>query len=227
MAQKAQALADFDSAEDDAARDGPDFSREESAELTVKEPAQEEPSLDWLRPNLSDEAFAAMCPPPSPRLVVAAPAIARPRRPIPKPDDYRQRLLGLRSRIIFAWPPEPSRGEKLLHRGGLSRKSTERLQVLLLAFPTPLPLEVGGKPDFIMRPKGTDLRAAIDRVVDAAFVLLGQEDLLSPYEGYVTVMGTGRPEEVGIKTLVKPPVFEVVSLIIEGLEAVIQCLDNN
>jgi hypothetical protein len=190
----------------------------------------QEPSLEWLRPDLSDEALAAMAPAPSIVLAIAAPAVPAivvPQRFVATPDDYRQRLLGLRSRIVFAWPPESNRREKLLGRGGLSHKSTEMMRTLLLAFPTPLPLEMGGKPDYIMRPEETDLLGAIDRAVDAAFALLSQEDMLSEYPGYVTVMGTGRPEEVGIKTLVKPQIFEVVSLIIEGLEAVIKCLRDN
>ena len=227
MAQEAQALTDFDEAPDlMTGDDGPAFCYEEPVELVAQEP-----SLEWLRPDLSDEALAAMAPAPSTVLAIAAPAapaIVGPQRsPVATPGDYRQRLLGLRSRIVFAWPPEPTRREKLLGHGGLSRKSTERLREILLAFPTPLPLEVGGKPDFIIRPEDTDLLGAIDRAVDAAFALLGQEDMLSEYEGYVTVMGTGRPEEIGIKTLVKPQVFEVVSLIIEGLEAVIKCLRDN
>lgn len=229
MAQEVQALTDSDdSAEDHITLEGaPAFSYEEPAELT----SEEEPSLEWLRPDLSEEALAAMIADQNLAPVVAAPAvpaIIRPQRSLSAtPNDLRQRLLGLHSRIIFAWPPEPTRREKLLGRGGLSRKSIERLRVILFAFPTPLPLEAGGKPDFIMSPKDTDLLAAIDRAVGSAFVLLGQEDIHGPYEGYVTVMGTGRPEDIGIKTLIKPSVFEVVSLIIEGLTSIAQCLDSN
>jgi hypothetical protein len=98
------------------------------------------------------------------------------------------------------------------------------LRSFLFAMPTPLPMEIGGKPEAIVRQKDEDLRVAIGRAIGAALVQSATDDPLSVYPGWVTIMGTGRPEEADLHTLENPHALDLAALIADGLEMIIEYL---
>jgi hypothetical protein len=106
-------------------------------------------------------------------------------------DTYRMRLVALRARIETNWPQT---GSLLFKRGqGLGREATADIAALLVALPTPLPLQAGGEPEPIMRETDTDMREVAGRAVDAGLALLDGTTLETIYHGHVKMIENYHP----------------------------------
>ena len=106
-------------------------------------------------------------------------------------DTCRMRLVALRTRIETNWPQT---GGVLFNRGqGLGREATADISALLVALPTPLPLQAGGNPEPIMRETDTDMREVAGRAVDAGLALLEGATLETIYKGHVKLLEDYHP----------------------------------
>jgi hypothetical protein len=133
-------------------------------------------------------------------------------------DTCRMRLVVLRTRIETNWPQT---GSLLFNRGqGLGREATADIAALLVALPTPLPLQAGGEPEPIMRETDTDMREVAGRAVDAGLALLDGTTLETIYHGNVKMLESyhaGAPEPIIVSNLT---VGVLVATIIGTLEAI-------
>src|ERR1035437_1331985 len=133
-------------------------------------------------------------------------------------DSCRLRLVALRTRIETNWPQT---GALLFNRGqGLGREATADIAALLVALPTPLPLQAGGEPEPLMRGTDTDLREVAGRAVDAGLALLEGTTLETIYHGHVKMLEDyhpGAPEPIIVSNLT---VGVLVATIIGTLEAI-------
>lgn len=133
-------------------------------------------------------------------------------------DACRLRLVALRTRIETNWPQT---GSLLFHRGqGLGREATADITALLVALPTPLPLQAGGEPEPIIRETDTDMREVAGRAVDAGFALLEGATLETIYHGDVKMLedyDPGAPEPIIVSDLT---VGVLVATIIGTLDAI-------
>jgi len=133
-------------------------------------------------------------------------------------DTYRMRLVALRTRIETNWPQT---GSLLFKRGqGLGREATADIAALLVALPTPLPLQAGGEPEPIMRQTDTDMREVAGRAVDAGLALLEATTLETIYPGDVKMLESyhaGAPEPIIASNLT---VGVLVATIIGTLDAI-------
>ena len=140
------------------------------------------------------------------------------RRSIDTVDTCRMRLVALRTRIETNWPQT---GGLLFNRGqGLGREATADIAALLVALPTPLPLQAGGEPEPIMRETDTDLREVAGRAVDAGLALLEGTTLETIYHGHVKMLEDyhpGAPEPIIVSNLT---VGVLVATIIGTLDAI-------
>ena len=140
------------------------------------------------------------------------------RRSMDTVDTCRMRLVALRTRIETNWPQT---GGLLFNRGqGLGREATADIAALLVALPTPLPLQVGGEPEPIMRETDTDLREVAGRAVDAGLALLEGTTLETIHQGHVKILEDyhpGAPEPIIVSNLT---VGVLVATIIGTLDAI-------
>jgi hypothetical protein len=140
------------------------------------------------------------------------------RRDLDTVDRCRMRLVVLRTRIETNWPQT---GSLLFNRGqGLGREATADIAALLVALPTPLPLQAGGEPEPIMRETDTDMREVAGRAVDAGLALLEATTLETIYPGHVKMIENyhpGAPDPIIVSNLT---VGILVATIIATLEAI-------
>jgi len=140
------------------------------------------------------------------------------RRSIDTVDTCRMRLVALRTRIETNWPQT---GGLLFKRGqGLGREATADVAALLVALPTPLPLQAGGEPEPIIRETDTDMREVAGRAVDAGLALLEGTTLETIYHGHVKMLEDyhpGAPEPIIVSNLT---VGVLVATIIGTLDAI-------
>jgi hypothetical protein len=133
-------------------------------------------------------------------------------------DSCRLRLVALRTRIETNWPQT---GTLLFNRGqGLGREATADIAALLIALPTPLPLQPGGEPEPIMRETDTDMREVAGRAVDAGLALLEATTLETIYRGHVKMLESYQPgasEPIVVSNLT---VGVLVATIIGTLDAI-------
>jgi len=134
-------------------------------------------------------------------------------------DACRMRLLALRTRIETNWPQ--TGGVVFFKRGqGMSREATDDIAALLVALPTPLPLQAGGEPEPIMRETDTDMREVAGRAVDAGLALLEGTTLETIHQGHVKILEDyhpGAPEPIIVSNLT---VGVLVATIIGTLDAI-------
>lgn len=136
-------------------------------------------------------------------------------------DDYRRRLVSIRTRIETNWP---SRGGLLRRGPSLDPVTEATIADLLAALPCPLPLEPGGEPVPLIKEGQVDLRAAAGRAVDAAMALLAGALLETVYPGEVTLFESHRPGAAEPITVSDPTVGLLVATIIATLEAVAELI---
>jgi hypothetical protein len=133
-------------------------------------------------------------------------------------DTCRMRLIALRTRIETNWPQT---GGLLFKRGqGLGREATADIAALLVALPTPLPLQAGGEPELIMRETDTDMREVAGRAVDAGFALLEGTTLETIYPGHVKMLEDYHPGAPGPIIVSDLTVGVLVATIIGTLDAI-------
>ena len=133
-------------------------------------------------------------------------------------DNCRMRLLTLRTRVEHNWPT--AGGRFFNRRPGLGAESAATIRGLLMALPTPLPLQAGQEPECIISETDTALHLASGRAVDAALALLAGGTLETPYPGQVTLFeanGAGAREPIVVS---QPTVGLLVATMIGGLEAI-------
>jgi len=127
------------------------------------------------------------------------------------------RLLSLRARVETNWPG----GRSWLRREpGLTARSQATIADLLVALPTPLPLEPGGDPEAIFRHDDTDLRVVAGRAVDAALNLLDVPSLDTRYAGHVSMLESNDPGARQPIVVAEPTVGLIVATVIGTLEAI-------
>jgi hypothetical protein len=137
-------------------------------------------------------------------------------------DSCRMRLLALRTRIEINWPQA---GGLLLNRSqGLDRAATADITALLVALPTPLPLQAGGVPQPIILETDTDMRQVAGRAVDAGLALLEGATLETIYPGHVKMLEDYRPDALEPIIVGNLSVGLLVATIIGTLEAVSETL---
>jgi hypothetical protein len=137
-------------------------------------------------------------------------------------DSCRMRLLALRTRIEINWPQS---GGLLLNRSqGLDRAATADITALLVALPTPLPLESGGVPQPIILETDTDMRQVAGRAVDAGLALLEGTTLESIYPGHVKMLEDYRPGALEPIIVGNLSVGLLVATIIGTLDAISETL---
>jgi len=140
------------------------------------------------------------------------------RRSMDTVDTCRMRLVALRTRIETNWPQT---GGLLFNRGqGLGREATADIAALLVALPTPLPLQGGGEPEPIMRETDTDLREVAGRAVDAGLALLEGATLETIYRGHVKMLEDHRPHAAEAIVVSNLTVGVLVATIIGTLDAI-------
>jgi hypothetical protein len=133
-------------------------------------------------------------------------------------DTCRMRLVALRTRIETNWPMT---GRGVFNRGqGLSREATADITALLVALPTPLPLQAGGDPEPIIRETDTDMREVTGRAVDAGFALLEGATLETIYRGHVKMLEDHRPHAAEPIVVSNLTVGVLVATIIGTLDAI-------
>jgi hypothetical protein len=133
-------------------------------------------------------------------------------------DACRMRLLALRTRIETNWP---QRGGALFNRDpGLGPQANADISSLLIALPTPLPLQAGGEPEAIVRETDTDMCEVAGRAVDAGLALLEGATLETIYPGHVKMLEDYHPNSPEPITVANPTVGVLVAMIIGTLDAV-------
>jgi hypothetical protein len=133
--------------------------------------------------------------------------------------SYRLRLLSLHSAIVATWPQNGWFGW-----GGLSSKREESIYQILRALPLPLPVNTDDKPGYFFQAADKNLLAVIDAVVDAGFVLLGNENLGRLYPAPLARIETGTSGRLTLSLLPSPSVEYLLDLLVGGLEAVAQVI---
>ena len=135
-------------------------------------------------------------------------------------DQYRLRLVSLRTRIETNWP-EPGRGP-LRRRKGIDKESATTIADLLVALPSPLPLAPGAEPQSIVTDADTDadLRIVAGRAVDAALALLAGGSLDAEYPADVHMLESYRADQRDPIVVSRPSVGLLVGTIIGTLEAI-------
>ena len=133
-------------------------------------------------------------------------------------DTCRMRLVALRTRIETNWPLT---GRGIFNRGqGLSREAAADITALLVALPTPLPLQAGGEPEPIIRDTDTDMRDVTGRAVDAGLALLEGATLETIYRGHVKMLEDHRPHAAEAIVVSNLTVGVLVATIIGTLDAI-------
>jgi len=133
-------------------------------------------------------------------------------------DTCRMRLVALRTRIETNWPPT---GGLLFKRGqGLGPAASADIASLLVALPTPLPLQAGGEPEPIVRDTDTDMREVAGRAVDAGLALLEGTTLETIYRGHVKMLEDYRPDAPESIIVSNLTVGVLVATIIGALDAI-------
>jgi hypothetical protein len=142
-------------------------------------------------------------------------------------DAARLRVMALKARIDAYWPAESS--------GLLKRRAKDKdddvLTRLVAALPTPLPCDLPGVPVALVRESDTDLRVPIGRAVDAALLLMEDDDLERQCPGKVNMFANlaavddraWRPDAIEVAD---PSVGLIVGTIIGILEAIAERLMN-
>jgi hypothetical protein len=135
-------------------------------------------------------------------------------------DQYRFRLVALRTRIETNWP-EPG-GGPLRRRKGIDKDSATTITDLLVALPSPLPLAPSGEPQSIVTDADieADLRVVAGRAVDAALALLAGGSLDAEYPGEVHMLESYGADQRDPIVVSRPSVGLLVGTIIGTLEAV-------
>jgi hypothetical protein len=139
-------------------------------------------------------------------------------------DAARLRVMALRARIDAYWPAESG--------GLLKRRAKDKDDVLtrlVAALPTPLPCDLPGVPVDVVRESDADLRVPISRAVDAALLLMEDDDLERKCPGKVNMFANlgavddraWRPDAIEV---VDPSVGLIVGTIIGILEAIAERL---
>jgi len=137
-------------------------------------------------------------------------------------DTCRMRLLALRTRIETNWPEA---GGGLFNRArGMDQAASADIASLLIALPTPLPLEVGGAPQAICREADADMRVVAGRAVDAALALLEGATLETIYRGHIKMLEDYRPDAPESIIVSNLSVGLLVSTIIGTLDAISEIL---
>ena len=132
-------------------------------------------------------------------------------------DGYRLRLVALRTRVESNWLPSA----RLVRRGrGMPLNVEASIADLLMALPTPLPLEPGAEPRPLITDSDTDLRAVAGRAVDAALALLEFGSTDAEYPGEVRMLESYRPDALDPIIVSGPTVGLLVATIIGTLEAI-------
>jgi len=133
-------------------------------------------------------------------------------------DTCRMRLVALRTRIETNWPQ--TRGGVFNRGQGLSREATADVRALLVALPTPLPLQAGGEPEPIIREVDTDMREVTGRAVDAGLALLEGTTLETIYRGHVKMLEDYHPGAAEPIVVSNLSVGVLVATIIGALDAI-------
>ena len=138
-------------------------------------------------------------------------------------DACRLRLMSLRVRINTNWPAA----------GGILRRTVrpdrkDPLGRLLAALPTPLPVQLPGVAEPMIRESDSELRVVAGRAVDAAMMLLDYDSLDAIYPGQVTMLAgigaSAAPADHEPVVVSDPTVGLLVATIIGTLEAVSEYL---
>jgi hypothetical protein len=135
----------------------------------------------------------------------------------------RLRLLSARARLEEAWPKDSRR-----HSKELPAQIAAEVRACLRRVPTPLPLEIGGRPEVVIPAEPYDLLVAVGRVFDAILAVLAVDDFDVLYTAPLTVYGfkpsvsnSARPsEEKGLSLMVKPSVGDLATEIFAELEMI-------
>lgn len=139
-------------------------------------------------------------------------------------DTCRMRLVSLRTRIVSNWPDG---GGRIFRRGaGLSAAAETLIGDLLVALPTPLPLQSGGRPEPIVGLGEMDLCVVTGRAVDAALALLERWNLEDTYPGEVSMFESRRPGALDPVVVIGPTVGLLVATIIGTLEAISESITD-
>lgn len=139
-------------------------------------------------------------------------------------DTCRMRLLTLRARIEGDWPLG---GGNVFRRGRvLGAESQTLIAELLVALPTPLPLNAGDEPEAIISDLDTDLRAVAGRAVDAALALLDGGNLETTYPGQVSMFESHAPGALEPMVVSQPTVGLLIATIIGTLEAISETIND-
>lgn len=133
-------------------------------------------------------------------------------------DTCRMRLVALRTRIETNWPQ--TRGGVFNRGQGLSREATADVRALLVALPTPLPLQAGGEPEPIICEVDTDMREVTGRAVDAGLALLEGTTLETIYRGHVKMLEDDHPGAAEPIVVSNLSVGVLVATIIGALDAI-------
>jgi hypothetical protein len=134
----------------------------------------------------------------------------------------RMRLLALRTRVETNWPG--ASGGLFNRARGMDRKANADIASLLIALPTPLPLEVGGEPQTICRETDADMRVVAGRAVDAGLALLEGTTLETIYRGHVKMLEDYRPDAPEPIIVSNLTVGVLVATIIGTLDAISEIL---